>query len=135
MLLLYGTMKYYSLNFHSCKWLHLYMQHNGMNFFSKDLSNLIYLFFLLLYFFFWNENVVKIQVNKNYIVPSEKCSTLNVWFPISVVCNVCFIKTDKLFLVVTYIKCIRFNKTDFICLHITIKRWRFLFTYRFEIIG
>ena len=134
MLLLYGTMKYYSLNFHSCKWLHLYMQHNGMNFFSKDLSNLIYLFFYF-YIFFWNENVVKIQVNKNYIVPSEKCSTLNVWFPISVVCNVCFIKTDKLFLVVTYIKCIRFNKTDFICLHISIERWRFLFPYRFEIIG
>ena len=27
--------------------------------------------------------------------------------------NVCFIKTDTLYLVVTYIKCIRFNETDF----------------------
>ena len=33
--------------------------------------------------------------------------------------NVCFIKTDTLYLVVTYIMCIRFNETDIRYCHFT----------------
>ena len=35
------------------------------------------------------------------------------WTKIQKGFNVCFINTDTLYLVVTYIKCIRFNETDF----------------------